>query len=370
MGGVAERSRRPQDPIGLSVDELETPALVLDRSIALANAALMGERMATLPASLRPHIKAHKCVELARLQMEHDAIGVTAATVAEAEAMLDAGVPDVLIANEVVGPAAIDRLVATADTGAVTVAVDDLGNLAEIGACARAAGVTVGVVVEVDVGMGRGGARDVVSACEVGRAAAELEGVRLRGLLGYEGHCTSELDRATREREVRVAMDRLLEVASAFRRDGLSVEIVSAGATGTSDLTGAIDGITEVQAGSYLLMDGFHEPLVSGFGFALSIAATAISVHGDLVVFDAGRKGVGGDLCPPAAPGRDGAFAFMHEEHVGFRYPGGAPFRVGDRVALVPGYAPTAVNLYGAFNVVEDGTVVDRWLVRARHGEL
>jgi D-serine deaminase-like pyridoxal phosphate-dependent protein len=367
---VAERSRRPRDPIGHPVDELETPALVLDRSIARANAALMRDRMATVPASLRPHIKAHKCVELARLQMEHGAIGVTAATVAEAEAMLDAGVPDVLIANEVVSPAAIARLVTMAGgVGVVTVAVDDLGNLGEIASRAQAAGVTVGVVVEVDVGMGRGGARDVVSACEVGRAAANLEGVRLRGLLGYEGHCASEPDRETREREVRVAMGRLLEVASAFRQDGLPVDVVSAGATGTYDLSGAIDGITEVQAGSYILMDRFHEPLVSGFGSALSVATTAISVHGDLVVFDAGRKGVGGDLGSPTAPARNGSFAFMHEEHVGFGYPGGAPFRVGDRAALVPGYAPTAVNLYGVFNVVEDGTVVDRWLVRARHGE-
>ncbi len=367
--GVAERSRRSRDPIGHSVDELETPALVLDRSIALANAALMGERIAKLPASLRPHVKVHKCVELARIQMEHGAIGITAATVAEAEAMLDAGVPDVLIANEVVGTAAIDRLVRVAGAGTVTVAVDDVGNLGEIASRAHAAGAPVGVVVEVDVGMGRGGARDVVSAREIGRAAAELEGVRLRGLLGYEGHCSSEPDRARREREVRDAMDRLLEVSSAFQGDGLPVDVVSAGATGTYDLTGAIDGITEVQAGSYILMDRFHEPLVSGFGFALSVVTRAISVHGDLVVFDAGRKGVGGELGSPAAPGGEGSFAFMHEEHVGFLYPGGPPFRVGDRAALVPGYAPTAVNLYGAFNVVEDDTVVDRWFVRARHGE-
>ena len=308
-------------------------------------------------------------MELARLQLEHGAIGVTTATVAEAEAMVDAGVPDVLIANEVVGAAAIEHLVTVAGAGDVTTAVDDVGNLREIAARAHAAGVTVGVVVEVDVGMGRGGARDVVGACEVGRAAAELEGVRLRGLLGYEGHCTSEPDRATRAREVHTAMDRLLEVASAFRAEGLPVDVVSAGATGTYDLTGAIDGITEVQAGSYILMDRFHEPLVSGFGFALSVAVTAISVHGDLVVFDAGRKGVGGDLGPPVAPSPGGEFAFIHEEHVGFRYPGGAPFGIGDRAVLVPGYAPTAVNLYGAFHVVEEGTVVDRWLVRARHGE-
>ena len=367
--GVAPQSRRSHDPIGLAVDELETPALILDLAVATANAALMGERMRQLPAALRPHVKAHKSVELARLQLGHGAIGVTTATVAEAEAMLDAGVPDVLIANEVVGAAAIERLVTGARAGDVTTAVDDVGTLREIAARAHAAGVTIGVVVEVDVGMGRGGARDVAGACEVGRAAAELEGVRLRGLLGYEGHCTSEPDRATREREVDTAMGRLLEVASVFRAEGLPVDVVSAGATGTYDLTGAIEGVTEVQAGSYILMDRFHEPLVSGFGFALSVVATAISVHGDLVVFDAGRKGVGGDLGSPAAPGPGGEFAFIHEEHVGFRYPGGAPFRVGDRAALVPGYAPTAVNLYGAFHVVEDGTVVDRWLVRARHGE-
>ena len=185
--GVAERSRRSRDPIGLAVDELETPALVLDLAVATANAALMGERMRQLPAALRPHIKAHKSVELARLQLEHGAIGVTTATVAEAEAMLDAGVPDVLIANEVVGAAAIEHLVTVAGAGDVTTAVDDVGNLREIAARARAAGVTIGVVVEVDVGMGRGGARDVVGACEVGRAAAELEGVRLRGLARLRG---------------------------------------------------------------------------------------------------------------------------------------------------------------------------------------
>jgi len=367
--GVAERRRRSADPVGRTVEELETPALVLDRAVAEANAAAMGERIARLPAALRPHVKVHKCAELARLQLAHGAIGVTTATVAEAAAMLEAGVPDVLIANEVVGDAAIRHLVATAGAGDVTVAVDDAGNLERIAAAARAAGVTIGVVVEVDVGMGRGGARDVVGACRLGRAAAELEGVRLRGLLGYEGHCASEPDRATRERATREAMDRLLEAAGRFRDEGLPVDVVSAGATGTFDIAGAIEGITEVQAGSYLLMDRFHAPLVEGFGFALTIATTAISVHDDLVVFDAGRKAVGADFGPPDAPGADGDFAFIHEEHLGFRYPSGAPFRVGDRAALVPAYAPIAVNLFGAFHVVQDGTVVDRWAVRARHGD-
>ena len=194
-------------------------------------------------------------------------------------------------------------------------------------------------------------------------------GVRLRGLLGYEGHCASEPDRAMRERACRAAMELLLDAAERFRADGLPVDVVSAGATGTYDITGSIEGVTEVQAGSYILMDRFHEPLVSGFGFALTVAATAISVHDDLVVFDAGRKAVGGDFGPPEAPGDRGAFAFLHEEHLGFRYRGGAPYRVGDRVELVPRYAPTTVNLFGAFHVVEGGRVIDRWPVLARHGE-
>jgi D-serine deaminase-like pyridoxal phosphate-dependent protein len=367
--GVAERSRRARDPVGAAVEELETPALVLDVGVARANAALMGERIGALPADLRPHVKAHKCAELARLQLERGAIGVTTATVAETEAMIAADVPDVLLANQVVGPAAMDRLAAVAREGAVTVAVDDLGNVHDLAARARRAGASIGVVVEVDVGMGRGGARDAAAALEVGRAAADLAGLRLRGLLGYEGHCASEPDRALRERGCREAMDLLLGAAERFRADGLPVEIVSAGATGTYDITGAIEGVTEVQAGSYVLMDRFHEPLVSGFGFAASIAATAISVHDDLVVFDAGRKAVGGDFGPPEPPDEDGTFAFLHEEHLGFRYPGDAPYRVGDRVMLVPRYAPTAVNLFGAFHVVDDGRVVDLWPILARHGD-
>jgi D-serine deaminase-like pyridoxal phosphate-dependent protein len=147
------------------------------------------------------------------------------------------------------------------------------------------------------------------------------------------------------------------------------VRTVSAGATGTYPTTGSMPGITEVQAGTYVLMDRFHEPLTTGCGFALSVETTAISVHGDLVVFDAGRKAIGGDFGPPAGPDGRGEFAFIHEEHLGFRFPDVAPYRVGDRAALIPTYAPTTVNLFGALQVAEAGQVVDVWPVLARHGD-
>jgi D-serine deaminase-like pyridoxal phosphate-dependent protein len=368
-GPQAEHRRSVRDAIGLSVDQIATPALVLDLPTATANISLMSERFRSLPASLRPHIKVHKCAELAWLQLEHGAIGVTTATVAEAEAMAAAGIPDVLIANEIVDPASVDRMVEVAQRTRLTVAVDDGDNLAELARRSATAGSALGVVVELDVGMGRGGTRSVDEALVLARTAAELPGVDLRGVLGYEGHCADMESLVARERETRASMARLTALAERFRDEGLSTEIVSAGATGTYGITGAVAGVTEVQAGSYVVMDRYHERLAPGFGFALTVVATVLSVHDDLVVFDAGRKAVGSDFHPPASPDGRGEIAFIHEEHIGYRYAEGTRYRVGDRVALVPDYAPTTVNLFGSYHVVERGSVVDVWSVLARHGD-
>jgi D-serine deaminase-like pyridoxal phosphate-dependent protein len=370
---VSQRHGRSIDAlrawIGHPVQDLPTPALLLDLPAARHNIETMAERIAPLPATLRPHVKAHKSAELARLQLDAGATGVTTATVAEAEAMVDAGVTDVLIANQVVAPAWIERLVTVANRATITVAVDDLGNLEALGGAASSAGVELGVVVELDVGMGRGGARSVGEALGLMRAAAATDGIGLRGLMGYEGHCADEPEPDKRARDARTAMAILTDAASRARADGRSVAIVSAGATGTFEATGNVPGITEVQAGSYVVMDRFHADLVEGFRFAIGVASTVVSAHGDVVVVDAGRKGIGGDLRLPDAPGTVGALRFLHEEHAGFSCAGGAPLHVGDRVTLVPGYAPTTVNLFAAYHVVEDGEVVDVWPVLARHGE-
>jgi D-serine deaminase-like pyridoxal phosphate-dependent protein len=354
--------------VGSAVEELPTPALILDLPAAARNLAVMSERIAMIPAGLRPHAKAHKCAEIARLQLEHGAIGITTATVAEADAMARAGVPDILIANEVVAVPAIDRVVAVAARTRITVAVDDLDNLETLGSRAAAAGALLGVVIEVDVGMGRGGARTTDEALTLAGHAAALPGIELRGLMGYEGHCADERDVGLRERKTRASMARLMAVVDRCRAAGLGIEIVTAGATGTYQFAGGYPGVTEVQAGTYVLMDRFHEALAPEFECALTVLTTAVSKHGDLVVFDAGRKGIGTDLRLPDPPGAGAELAFVHEEHLGVRFPGGAPYRLGDRVALVPGYAPTAVNLFGAYHVVDRGLVVDMWPVLARHG--
>ena len=164
-------------------------------------------------------------------------------------------------------------------------------------------------------------------------------------------------------------MELLTVAAGRFRDEGLPVDVVSAGATGTYDDHRLHPGCDR-GAGRVLRPHGpLHGALAPEFAFALTVAATAISVHGDLVVFDAGRKAIGTDFHPPASPDGRGELAFIHEEHVGYRYREGARYRVGDRVSLVPDYAPTTVNLFGAFHVVEEGRVVDVWQVLARHGD-
>jgi D-serine deaminase-like pyridoxal phosphate-dependent protein len=355
--------------IGRARSDLTTPALILDLDVARRNIERMAERMREMPAELRPHIKVHKSSRLARMQIEAGAIGVTAATVWEAIAMARGGVDDILIANQVVGDRQIAALAELARTSRAIVAVDDASNVARLGEAAVAAGSRIGVLVEVDTGMGRCGIRTPAEARALAEVAGATDGLDFRGVSGYEGHCMLEPDRDTRVREAGLAADRLLTAVEEIGAAGIGCEIVSAGGTGTYYLTGAHTGITEIQAGSYALMDAFHESLVpGGFEIALTVLATVISRHGEQVVLDAGRKAIGIDNMLPRLAGADSDPLFVHEEHSGFAVPADSPLRVGDRLELHSGYAPTTANLHDVYHVVERGVVTALWPLEARYG--
>jgi D-serine deaminase-like pyridoxal phosphate-dependent protein len=355
------------DAIGRPRDAMPTPALVLDLDVARRNLATMAERLAPLPARLRPHVKVHKCPQLSLLQVEQGgAIGVATATAWEAVVMARAGVADVLVANQVVGDAKLAALAASARDARLTVAVDDARNAAALDAAARAAGSTLGALIEVDVGMGRGGTRSVPESLALAAAIEPLAALELRGVQGYEGHCMLEPDPLVRRRKAAEAMALLAEHVEAMRAAGHPIDVVSGGGTGTYDITGANPLVTELQAGSYLCMDGFHGNLVPGFERALFVAATVVIRHGSTAVVDAGRKSVGIDFVQPWIEGRDDAQAtFFAEEHGLFEVAGGG-LDLGERVEIVPGYAPTTVNLYDVFHVVSQGVVVDVWPVVPR----
>lgn len=364
MNAIAARS---SSVIGRSRWDVSTPALILDRSRAQRNINAMAAYVRDMGVALRPHIKVHKSPDLARMQIGAGAIGVAAATAWEALAMARGGISDVFVANEIVGRAKLDALVEAARHANVSVAVDDGTNVRDLAAAANHGGVAFGVLIDVDTGMGRCGVRSPEEAVALARSISALADIELLGVSGYEGHCMLEPDLSVREREARRAIDYLLSVVDELAADGHESRVVSAGGTGTYNITGLHPRVTELQAGSYVVMDAFHASLVAGFEEALTVQATVISRHGNDVVLDAGRKAVSPELVLPR-PVAAGETIFIHEEHTGVRLSEGTTLAVGDRLELVPGYSPGTVNLYDVMHVVENETVVDLWRVHARYG--
>jgi D-serine deaminase-like pyridoxal phosphate-dependent protein len=354
--------------IGRARDEVTTPALLLDLEAARRNIDSMAAAFRELPARLRPHVKAHRSPELARLQLEAGALGVATATVREAVVMAGAGIEDVLVSSQVVQPEQVQTLARLARDHRITVVVDDARNVRALAAAAEHAGSRLELLVELDVGMGRCGVRTKEEALPLAEAIAGEKRLRFRGLQGYEGHCMLEPDPAARARECRAANAGLVEAADFLAGRGHASDDLSAGGTGTYSITGANPRITEVQAGSYALMDAFHGGLAPGvFEVAMTVLGTVISRQGSTVVLDCGRKSVGVDFVMPSLlrlpEGRVRACA---EEHCLVDFDGVPPLDLGDRVEVIAGYGPTTVNLHDVFHVVEGGVVTDIWPIVPR----
>jgi D-serine deaminase-like pyridoxal phosphate-dependent protein len=284
----------------------------------------------------------------------------------EAAAMAAAGVADVLIANQVI-PA--DKVAAAAALAAhvdLTLAVDDPGNVDALSAAAANAGTQIGVLVELDVGMQRCGARSAADAVRLAERVHAAPGLRLKGIQAYEGHCMHVPDRAKRVRMATEAMDQAAAALESMRQAGLPARTLSGGGTGTYDITGRHPAVTELQAGSYAFMDAFHAGLTSDFEVSLTVAATVVARHGDRVILDAGRKSIGVDYVTPPMLGHDYVARFYAEEHAQFDVDGRFEAGVGDRVQLVSGYAPTTVNLHDVIFAVSGGEVVNVWPVFPR----
>jgi D-serine deaminase-like pyridoxal phosphate-dependent protein len=349
--------------IGHPIEDVTTPALLLDLPAARRNMQRMAEAMADLPAALRPHIKGHKSPDLALMQAEAGAQGFSTATVWEAVVLAEAGLDDLFVVNTVEGPAKIARLAELARERTVHVAVDALANAERLSRAAVKAGATVGVLIEIDTGMRRCGLTDPAQAAALVSQVSKLPGIRVEGVTGYEGHCSLEDDVARRTVKQRAAMEVLLAAVAAIEEAGVACPIVSAGGTRTWWLTAATPVITEIQAGTYLLMDRFHSGIEGGFEPALRVLATVISRSPERIVVDAGNKSVAAPELTALA-GHDVANLGFDEEHGRFAPPAGVA--LGDVVQLLPGYAPSTVNMYDGFHVIEDGVVVDVWPIVPR----
>ncbi len=329
-----------------TIDQLPTPSLVVERSLFDANVAAMS---AAWPGpSLRPHVKAFKSTAIARILAETGHENFCAATVREMEGLAAAGLGrDLLLANEVLDASRLGRL---AEVGhRVTVAVDSGATIA----AAVAGGVTE-VLIDVNVGLMRCGC----DPADAGRLAdaARAAGLEVRGVMGYEGHLMMA-DAAGKPAAVQAAMELLVEAHAAVGGD-----VVSGGGTGTYAVN---RWVTELQAGSYCLLDTDYAQLDSPFHVAVSVLASVVSVsRRGWAVADAGLKAFGMDHGPPSWPA--GEVAFCSDEHTTLHDPEGT-LAAGDRMRLLPGHLDPTVARHERLWVVDGDNVIDCWPVDLRH---
>ena len=267
--------------------------------------------------------------------------------------------------NTVAHPAKLRTLAELARDHRILVAVDEAANAAAHSAAAVAAGSTLGIMVEVDTGMDRCGVDTARDCLALARQVTDLPGLRFEGITGYEGHCSLTPDSDLRHERQREAMTFFTGVADLLESNGIPCTIRSAGGIATWKWTAAYPGLTEIQAGTYVVMDNFHGRMVPGFEHSLTIQATVISRQSGQVIVDAGNKSVA-DPADVTIVGHDPEVVRFDEEHGIFAAPGGSPLRVGNSVALVPGYSPSTVNWYDAYHVVRDNVVVDVWPINPR----
>jgi D-serine deaminase-like pyridoxal phosphate-dependent protein len=324
-----------------------TPFVALDLDTIERNIARMSSFLAGCNARSRPHVKTHKCTEIARLQLAAGASGVTCSTTDEVVAMVGAGVDDVLLANVVSDRTRLRALVAAAGRASVTVAVDSSAGASLLAQAASEAATTIGVVIDVDIGMGRNG---VSSVSEGVRLAVEVAGVKhldLRGVMAYEGHLIGDEDRDRRaERAIR-AFEPALELLAELRRLGFEAPILTGGSTSTYDSTGALAEMTDLQAGTYVVMDNTYRRLTPEFDCAVVVVGSVLTSRPDgTLVVDIGAKRLGTDWGAPRLAGIDCEYRYSAEEHSVFRAVSGPARAVGERIALIPGHVCTTLTRY------------------------
>jgi D-serine deaminase-like pyridoxal phosphate-dependent protein len=359
-----------KDIIGQDKQAIDTPALLVDRDKLQRNIDKMAEFFRDKPCNVRPMWKTPKTVEIAKLQLEAGAIGITCAKVSEAALLVEAGVQDILIANEVVGGPKAAKLAELNYTNDVKCAVDDPVQVAALSRAASGAGVTIGVVVDVFVGLPRCGVKPE-DAPALAKIVHQAPGLKLRGVMGYEGHVVNMEDEVQRRAEAERSMSALTRAAALIRADGLPCEIVSGGGTGTYNFTGTFPGVTEVQAGSYCLMDTKYDKVHLGFEKAVTVLATVWSRSPALsgwTIIDAGMKTMSHEFGLPELIGVPHTrLAMLSEEHGHlFCDAGDAGLAIGRKVELYPSHICTTVNLHDRMYVIQNDKVVDVWRVRGR----
>jgi len=343
---------------GMEVADLPTPALLMDLDAMEGNLLRMAKFFRATALKLRPHFKAHQVFSLARRQIEIGAIGLTCARLDQAEALVHEGIDNILIANEIAGASKIGRFVDLSRRAPVIVAVDNPKVVAEMARLAGEWKQELNVVVDVDVRLGRCGVKPGEAALALAKLVLE-KGLRFRGLMGYEGQVPLSPG-LEKDRIVHEALKRLTDTKTMLEREGICVEIVSCGGTSDFSIAAKCPGITELQAGSYLLMDSAYLPFAPEFEPTLSILATVISkTPGERIVVDAGMRAMSGENGIPSVKGIPGLRAkALHIEHTVIEITDPAVcVEVGDKIEIWVHFLDQTLGLHDHLYGVRRGEV-------------
>jgi D-serine deaminase-like pyridoxal phosphate-dependent protein len=360
---------------GDRLEDVDTPALILDLDRFEANLQRMRDAAARFDMRVRPHAKSHKCPEIARRQMGAGAIGICCQKVAEAEVFLAAGIDNVLITNEVVGERKLERLAQLGrrySAARLGVCVDDVEVVRQLDAACSRGGARLDVYVEIDVGQNRCGVATPAQVLTLARAIVGCPSLAFMGLHAYAGSAQHRRRVAERREAIEAAARTADEARAALSAAGLRCEIVTGGGTGTFMYEAGSRIYNEVQPGSYVLMDtdyAGNEQDVDAprFDHALLILATVMSVRGDRATLDAGLKAFSTDSGLPSPAFRGWRVANISDEHTVLHRIGEGPsLDLGEKVLLIPSHCDPTVNLHDWFVAVRHGTVEALWPIEAR----
>jgi D-serine deaminase-like pyridoxal phosphate-dependent protein len=363
--------------IGRHQSELDTPALCIDLDVMEANMQAMAEFLKERNKQWRPHVKCHKVPAISHRQLRLGAIGVTSAKVSEAEVFIQNGVPDVLIANMIAGEAKYLRIAGMCRQGSPIVACDHFAQAEALSAVCMRQGVRCRVIIEVNIGLNRVGIRPGPDARTLAQGIGQLPGVELVGIMGYEGHLLTVPDLEEKRAKIFSALSLLEEQRDAMTADGLNCEIVSAGGTGSYQITADHPAVTELQAGGGIFGDPHYldRCQVEGLRPVVKVIATVASrPQLDRAILDIGRKTVHPDIYSPAifrtATGRelaDVTVGPLSAEHTNLELgPDSQDLVIGDKVEVIPGYSDHTTVLHDRFHGLRNGYVECIWPIQGR----
>ena len=362
----------------LTIHDLDTPALLLDLAKLERNIADMAAFAADEGIALRPHAKTHKTPQIAKMQLEAGAVGLTVAKLSEAEVFVEAGCGDILVAYPLVGERNHRRLIKLMRRASITTALDHMDIAESLSRAMTAAGMQLPVLVEVDTGLRRCGVLPGSPARDLALAVERLPGLRFEGILTHECHAQlAGAPDAVRETGLS-AGEMMAETAELIRESGLEVKTISVGLTATAKITATVAGVTETRPGIYVFYDRsevLHRVVESERCAATVLSTVATRPTAERIILDAGTKALTSDRAGVSPPVAGHGIVIDHptwqlnslsEEHGATQIPPDDGVKIGERVRIIPNHICPVINLFDKIFVTRGDEVIDEWRVAAR----